>query len=57
MLRVGLVGLGRIARTFLSLRNAEDKAHWHLVGAIKRNVATIDEADFPSSTASLVSPR
>jgi len=47
MLRVGLVGLGRIARTFLSLRTAEDSAHWQVVGALKRNIATADQADFP----------
>ncbi|QEL25406.1 DUF108 domain-containing protein [Bosea sp. F3-2] len=47
MLRVGLVGLGRIAQTFLSLRNEEDSAHWKVVGAIKRNIAADDKADFP----------
>ncbi len=47
MLRVGLVGLGRIARTFLSLRTAEDDAHWQVVGVLRRNVAAADKADFP----------
>lgn len=47
MLRVALVGLGRIARTFLALRNAEDEAHWQVVGALKRNAATAGRTAFP----------
>lgn len=46
-LRVDLVGLGRITRTFLSLRTAEDNGRWEIVGALKRNAATSDERRFP----------
>lgn len=47
MKRVALLGLGRIARSFLSLRAEEDEAHWSVVGAMRRDAARSGALPFP----------